>query len=127
MVVSVKWDNEEHTIIRVVYYTEWTKAQQIEANRLGQTLLDEVEHSVNTIVDFRQLQCMPPDFFSIAPEIVHSAFFIHPNADKVIVVGAAKLLKHLSSVIAKVYKQTQGKFVHVDSLETAYNVLAEKK
>jgi hypothetical protein len=62
----------------------------------------------------------------MAPEIVHSAFFTHPNSNKVIVVGAARLLKHLSSVVAKVYTQTQGKFVHVDSMESAYEIAAEE-
>ncbi len=103
--IKVTWDNEQKTILHVHVHGAWTWANMETAIQEVTSLLDTVEHKVDTIFDATGAGPIPPNAFAYLRKMNRSS---HPNQDKVAVVGLTPLARTLMNTFSKVYGLAKG-------------------
>jgi hypothetical protein len=89
------------------------------------TLLDAVEHKVDTIFDATDAGPMPPNAFAYLRKMNRST---HPNQDNVAVVGLTPLARTLLNTFGKLYGLAKGSDTRfMSTLDETRAFLAEKQ
>ncbi len=125
MGIRVVWDNEEKTIIRYIFESEWKWEDIRAAADTSNAMLDELGQVTHFIYDTSQSVRIPEG------ALTHLRRFVgkeHPLTGRSVVVGAPKtsgvlLARGLLSVMQRVYK-AGWKFAFSESLEEARELLA---
>ncbi len=76
MAISVCWDNEEQTALRVVYAERWNWRDHRLALDTVNTLLNTVNHKIDLVLDLQESEPLPQ---SMLVETIASEQVIHPN------------------------------------------------
>ncbi len=100
MPVTVEWDNEEKTIIRMTMVGHWTWDEMYVATAEGDRMLDTIQHRVGVIIDLQQSVGVPPMAMANARKVSEKQ---HRNAAMTVFVGANAFFVALWSVFSKVY------------------------
>lgn len=118
MGIKVIWDNDEKTIIRYCYDSQWTLSDFNEAYTESRALLNTVDHKVHFIIDIRDSHILPNGALSRGRTITNSP---HPNEGRTAIVGANAVIRAVMNLFRRIYgaKFEESKFIFVDSLENA--------
>ena len=125
MPITLKWDNEEKTIIRIDFVGEFTWDDINAIAHEEQVLLDSVEHKADFIVDLEKV-ILPKDTLANFSKIVSTPIIMHPNAGLIVVIGTNRFVEAILNIFGSVYKQGE-KIVTVASLEEAYKAIKEQQ
>ncbi len=124
MPISVEWDNEAKTIIRITYLGRWTWEENRQARQQTLEMVDRVDHIVHTIHDMRQSHGFPTDVITQVRKRLQKK---HPRVGLIVVVGNKSFVHVLYDVFATIYDKLvrKRKFYLVHSLEQAYQLIDE--
>ncbi len=129
MPITVAWDNESKTIIRIDRTQPWSWADFDRGVDESYALMCSVDHPVYTINVISPDDKLPPG--PPLPHIMRIAQLRPPNAGPTLVVGAkdAQMDSNFSSVIFSVARRVSQKvdeaLINVKSLDEAYALIAE--
>lgn len=119
MPVSVEWDNDAHSIIRLVFEGQWGLDDLYPAL---DTLYEEIgaeQHIVDVIADLRAGNSIPNNILSIRGTIERQR---PPNRGMYAVVGGNALVKTVANIFNRILRD-EAKFAFVDTLEEARDVI----
>jgi hypothetical protein len=125
MPVTIQWDNEEKSIVRMQYVGRWTWEELYAATTQSHTMLDEVDHKVDFIHDWLKSNAIP------ANAIVHSKNLIekrHPNVGIVVLVWTNPVIKAMwTAFSSKVYANLTKRYTFwlTSSIEEARDKLTQ--
>ncbi len=124
MPISVEWDNEDKTAIRITYLDRWTWEENQQARQQTLDMIATVNHIVHTIHDMRQSHGLPTDIITQARKRIQKK---HPQVGLIIVIGNKSFVHVLYDVFATIYDKLvhKRKFYLVHSLEQAYQLIDE--
>ena len=105
MPIKVTWDNEQKTILHVHVNGAWTWQEMETAIEQVFSLLDSVEHKVDTVFDATGAGPIPPNAFAYLRRMNRAT---HPNQDNVAVVGMTPLARTLMNTFSKLYGLAKG-------------------
>ena len=124
MKLPVEWENEEKTIIRMIFAGNWNWHDFYEANVAVVALMQSVEHTVHTIADFRQSQGIPLD-----SPLVHARNAISALPDNwgiLVIVTNNPLLEHLVNVFRITFRKMGARTFLAGSIEQAHQLIVQK-
>ncbi len=122
---SIKWDNEEKTIIlfEIEPQWEWDKLHEMVKEQVA--MMATVNHPVHTII-YTQGEniVVPTNALSNFRRLIN---LTHPNEDGVVIVGGPTLVQTLFSMLNKIYgvRDVIDRFMFVSTMEEAYAALEE--
>jgi hypothetical protein len=125
MGVTVAWDDEEHTVVRLTLSDMWS-AEDLRAIGIQTILLlRSVPHPVYVITDFSASKSLPIGVFWQARELNRMRA---PNWAGGIAITHDPLIKNLIDIFARVYlgKQQRRSFI-VTTYEEAYEIINRLK
>lgn len=125
MNIQVGWDNNEHTIVRIVFQHGWTWGDLRQAVSQADALIISQPHTVHLLIDIHEAGGIPGDFITRAGELFAQGEARHNEGQKV-VVGAGTLIRIAYKTFLRVYgNHLDGRpFTFADSLESARTLLA---
>jgi hypothetical protein len=126
MIIDTEWDNDQKTVMRVTYHTDWTWDDLVHNLPTEKAFLDSVNHRVDVIADFRNTE-LPPGAVSHLPRIANSPPYTHANAGMVVMVGSPFFMEEVVDIYRKVYGQAAQKLHLVASVEAARVLLAQPR
>ena len=117
--ITTQWHNPEKTVILVVLERGWTWGDMYQTANEIYMLLDSVEHSVCTIIDFSSAKQIPPRAITHIKNLNKNA---HPNQTKLAFVGLNSLASALMNTFVQLYGAiAEGADVKlVPSIDSAY-------
>lgn len=120
MPVTIAWDNDEHSVIRVTFEKRWEVGDLLRTIEEGARMIDSVNHKVDSIFDFTLSSITPPKLLSSLErmEATHNE-----NERLMIMVNASAYIKSLTKIAKLLAPKT---FAHVhfaDTLESAYALI----
>ncbi|MBI5666843.1 MAG: hypothetical protein HZC41_02455 [Chloroflexi bacterium] len=125
MSVTIEWDNDNHTIVRMEMVGSWTWDEAYAGAERGYTMLESVGYEVGVIMDFSRSAGLPPGALANARRMIQRR---HPRTGLTVFVGANTLFISLWNVFAKVYTlfaQKQNS-VFAPTVEEARRMLAQR-
>jgi hypothetical protein len=126
MGIRVVWDNDEKTIIRYIFESEWAWEDIRTAANISNAMLDEIGRVTHFIYDTSQSKRVPDG------ALTHLRRYIgkeHPLTGHSVLVGAPKtsgvlLARGILSMMQRVYR-AGWRFSFTESLEEARALLAQ--
>ena len=120
MPISIEWDDDEHTIIRWTFEGAWTWHEFVEVQVEFRKLLDDITYRVNVIADMQNAHTLPANSLTTFKQIDSN---IHPNRDRVVVVGANAFVRTMAATFDRVFPSKTPDFLFADSIEEARKTL----
>ncbi len=121
MPVTMDWDNQERTIIRVTFEGKWDISDIHRMINKGVSMVETVHHKVDGIFDFTHSIFSPKNLLSTVDRIesTHS-----PNDRMVIIVNANIYIRSIIKVARVLAPKTFAHLHFVTSIEAAYDIIA---
>jgi hypothetical protein len=121
MSIDVHWDNEQHTVARWVFADAWTweDFEAVQARFL--TMLHNIDHTVDVIVDMRAISSLPPDSFAHYKRLERDGL---PNRGRVVVVTTCQFIRSMVMTFNQTFKQWPIRFTLAETIEEAQDILA---
>ena len=118
MPVAMDWNNPERTVIRVVFDGEWETDDLYRMINKGVSMIDSVDHKVDSIFDFTRSTSSPTSALATLGrmEATHSE-----KEGLVIIVKASSYIKALVNIARKLAPKTFAQLYFVDTLNEAYD------
>ena len=123
MPVTVEWDNEDKTIIRVTM-GEYTWDDIESSSRQEQEMLDGINHKVDFIVDITSTK-IPKDVLANFQKFAAAPPYTHTNAGLVVIVGANRFHATITEIFGKVHKPLADKLAMASTVEEAYEIITQ--
>ena len=121
MAVEVRWDDEQHTILRVVLQNwGWDDLANGEAVEARMRMVDEAPSPVTMLVILRDT---PRNLLGMLPHMAQSPGFSHPNVRRVIVVADTSVIRMATEVFKRVYGPASRRMRVVSSVSEAYQII----
>lgn len=121
--VEINWDNLQKTTIRYTFIDPWTWEEYTATNTQRDTMLGEVPHVVDLILDFRQGKYMPSQAIH---HIRRAMAWESPQRGIITIVGMNSMLQALSSVLITLSPQAAFRAPRpAKDLEQARKIIAE--
>ena len=105
MPVTIDWDNEEKTVVRMGLDGNWTWDEVYPASQEGYAMLESVDYVVDVIMDMRQSRGIPNSSIFHARNTMGKR---HPRTGLTVFVGANTLFFSIWRVFNKVYSSLGG-------------------
>jgi hypothetical protein len=125
MSVTVRWDNEDHTVLRLDFEAPWTWAEQQQAIDQAKPMAESVSWTVDIICDLHNGPEFPLGF--PMKYLRRTAEMVPNNAGITIVVGASPLVQSLLLATMQVFANVKYRTFFAHSLEDAYAMLDERR
>jgi hypothetical protein len=118
--VTIAWDNDEHSVIRVIFENRWEVGDLLRTIEEGARMIDSVHHKVDSIFDFTLSSISPPKLLSSLErmEATHNE-----NERLMIMVGTNPYIKSLTKIAKVLAPKTFANVHFVDTLEAAYALI----
>lgn len=100
MPVTVEWDNDDKTIVRMEMVGTWTWEEAYAGSERGYALLDSVGYEVGVIIDFSRGISLPPNAITHARGMIKRR---HPRTGLTVFVGANTAFSSLWNIFSRVY------------------------
>lgn len=100
MPITVAWDNEEKTIVRVTYSGRWTWEEAYTIPAKIRTLIAGLDYEVATIHDMRDANFLP------SGAITHTRDILSKPLDKVglvVLIGNSRFIEAMYQIFKKLY------------------------
>lgn len=120
MPVTIAWDNDEHSVIRVTFDKRWEVGDLFRTIDDVTRMIDSVNHMVDSIFDLTNSSMSPPRLLSTLDRMEENYC---KNERLLIIVNAGAYIKSLTKVAKLLAPKT---FAHVhfaDTLESAYALI----
>jgi hypothetical protein len=128
MPVSVKWDNDEQTIMRWVFEGNWTWEEYYTNRDAANAQVSEKGHRVDMIVDMRNSKTLPSGAMTHGKNAVSSA--TPDNLGVTVFVGVNPVLRTFYSMFSQLYSRLLSNkhldTVMVATLEEAYEIIKQR-
>lgn len=123
MPVTVDWDDEARTIVRMNMIGSWTWEEAYAGADNGYAILDSVPYEVGVIIDFSQGAGLPPNAILNARNMIHRR---HPRTGLTVFVGTNSMFTALWNIFSRVYTLLARKqnSVFASSVDEARQILA---
>ena len=119
MSIQPTWDDDTHTILRVIYEGDWTTAEFLAGFDDTKALIAGVDHPIVLILDLTQSGNPPPRFFTLInfiqrhePQGVLQALVVRGNSP----------FNAILDVLFRLVPGARQKLHFVDSLEAAHQI-----
>lgn len=122
MSVHASWYTDDQTIIHIQFMGKWQWADFHTAFNQSRSLVSQVDHPVDILMDFTQSEHIPNGAIG---EVRRAAHDVHPNRRFVMVVGVSKMLDMLFRIVKQIYPSATQKMNTADSIELALDKLEE--
>lgn len=125
MPVTVQWDNDDKTIVRMEMVSRWTWEEAYAGSEEGYRLLETVPDEVGVIIDFSGGAGLPPNAITSAKGMIQRR---HPRTGLTVFVGANSVFVSLWGIFSRIYTlfaQKQNS-VFASSLDEARAILAAR-
>ena len=120
MPVRMDWDNAEKTVIRVTFEGKWDKQDIYRMIEKGVSMLNTVNHKVDSIFDFTDSTFSPQKLLTTVDRMENT---YSPNERLILIVHANVYIRSLVNV-ARVLAPNTFTHVHfVDSVNAAYAII----
>lgn len=125
MSVTVEWDNQDKTIIRMCMIDHWTWDEAYEAQKEGDMLLASVGNPCCAIIDFRRSKGIPLSAMSNARSMSQKQ---NSQVKMTVFLGVSPLFLSLWSVFSKVYSifVLRHPFAFAKTLEECHTILNQR-
>ena len=100
MTVTTQWLNENNDILHFKYKDKWTWAEAFEAIQKSQTMLDEVQEPVSSIIELEERYYLPHNSMTQLRQIVENRATHKNDSGITIFLNAEVLTKAMLDVIA---------------------------
>ena len=105
MPINVTWKNEAKTELIFVYEGQWTLNDFYEITRKGNTMMEEVAHPVNTVLDIRNSKMLPNGFINAISNVSRKS---PPNSGVMVMIGINAFARTFISWYRKIYPTKAG-------------------
>ena len=124
MSITLQWDNNEHTILRVTYPPTWTWDEFYQINAVEiPNLIKETPNGVYLLADFTSASHLPSNALLHGRSVMGN---YPPNWKKLIVVTESRLIKKLGELVHQMFYGGISAKVHtVNSFEEAYKIIEQ--
>lgn len=123
--ISVRWDNDEQTIILVTFDAEWTWNDVHDVNTRATVLYESVDYVVDILADVRSTHLVTTGILSYARNLLSMPW--HPHAGKVVVVGASRSVRTLFEAAALVAKKSLERITFAQSMDEAREIIQRRR
>ncbi|HEX2905228.1 MAG TPA: hypothetical protein VHO69_00100 [Phototrophicaceae bacterium] len=100
MPVTIEWDNDDKTIVRMEMIGNWTWDEAYAGADQGYAMLDAVPYEVGTIIDFSKGAHLPSNAISHARAMIKRR---HPRTGLTVFVGTNAVFRSLWNIFSQVY------------------------
>lgn len=122
MPISVRWENEDKTIVRWTLEGAWTWDEFREAQEELHLMIRDLDYQVDVIADMRSAPALPKETFHNFKSAELRAV---PNRDRVILVGASLLVKGMATTFNQVFRNRPTHFWLAETIEEALALAAQ--
>lgn len=123
MAVEVRWDDEQHTVLRVVLQDwGWDDLANGATIAARERMLDEAARPVSMLVIMRDT---PRNLLGMLPQMAQSPGFTHPKVKQVIVVADTSIVKMATEIFKRVYGPESRRMRVAASISEAYQMIAD--
>ncbi|MBZ0304002.1 MAG: hypothetical protein K8J31_29960 [Anaerolineae bacterium] len=126
MKIKPTWDNEGKTIIRHIFERGWGWTDFHQALEQASVMMDEVDHRVDVILDFRDANLIPNGAITQVKKAYTNPK--HHNVGTTIVIGANSFMQALVSVGTKLAPNSLENWdvEFARTLDEAYSIVTRK-
>ena len=121
--VVIKWDNPEHTLVRLSLLPGWNWPDLYEINPTIIEMMSSTDQTVHLLIDTTQISTVP-----MGGVITHARNILGaypPNCDMRVLLTRNMLIQRLGSIFQTTFRADLGKRLHtVASVEDAYRLVA---
>lgn len=123
MPVSMDWDNQDRTVIKVSFDGIWDVSDIQRMITKGVSMLETVDHKVDSIFDFTNSTFSPKNLLSTLDRMENT---YSPNERLVILVNANVYIKSIAKVARLLAPKTFANLNFVNSLDAAYALIVHQ-
>ncbi|MGD8456227.1 MAG: hypothetical protein PVF83_07590 [Anaerolineales bacterium] len=121
MGIELRWEDEEKTIIRWIYSSNFTWEEYDEGDRKLHSMLADINHKFTTIFDLSEMRVMPQSAISQYPKLMRD---VPPLQESLIIISHNRLVQSLGRIFTRVYRMN----IHfVRTLEDALALIAKQR
>ena len=124
MSVTVRWYNDDKTIVLQTFGKDVTADDWREAARLSNELLTSVNYTVDIIITYTELTKLPPNLFS-ASKYVES--MIPKNQGLVVVVATQAIIGAFNELMRRLMPKVVNDTIMVNTIEDARAYIASHR
>jgi len=126
MKIKTTWDDETKKIIRYEFLRDWNWQDFHNAIEQARLMLDEVDHKVGIIFDFRNASLIPNGAITQIKKAYSNPK--HPNIGTNVVIGGSAFMQAIMSIGAKLtgLAAQNWDFQYAASLEEARQIIYSK-
>ena len=121
MSVEVRWDNEEKTIIRWIYSSDFAWEDYEQGSKDQQVMIENVSHKFATIFDLSQIRELPQYPISKFPKLFRD---VPKQQEFLVIVSSNRMIQSLGRIFTRVYWMN---IYFASSLEDAYKLIVERR
>ncbi len=122
MPITVQWHNPEQTIVNFHFTAAWTWAEYDTAAQQARTMMDNVQHKIDIILEFDPKGRLPGNsFLNIQRAIANP----HRNQGIIVIVGLNVFIRMVGSVMESVYPALARERKLAANLEEAQRIISE--
>jgi len=122
MAVTAKWLNESNEVLHFEYKDKWTWDEAVEAIQKSQTMLNEVQHPVSSIIELEEQYYLPPNPMKYLKQIVENRSTHKNDSGITIFLNAEVLTKAMLDVIS-IGNPEVAKFVTFNHAKTVHEAI----
>ncbi len=123
MPVSMDWDNPEKTIIRVTFEGVWDVSDIQRMITKGVSMLESVDHKVDSIFDFTHSHFSPRNLISTLDRMESTH---HRNERLVVIVNANVYIRSMAKVGQALAPKTFAHMHFANGLNQAYAIVQQQ-
>lgn len=120
--ITLKWDNDEKTILRYTFQGNWNWDDYLESLTIGRKMMAEVEHEVSIINDMRQMTQLPPNFVNTARNVITSR---PDNTGLAVFLTTNAFFQATHRILGRILEEVPIRYILVSTEEEAYQKIAE--
>lgn len=120
MPIQIDWDNAQHTVIRVMFEGVWDIRDIRNMIKTGASMMESVNHDVDSIFDFTNSRFSPANLLSTADQM-EETYNVHERL--LIMVNANFYIKSLAKMAVVLAPKTFANVRFVSTLDDAYALI----
>lgn len=120
MPASVRWDNDEKTIIRQKLVGDWTYEEYIRSAAETQELTGSMTHTVHVIIDFTESRAYPSRLLAAGQALDRN---FPSNQGTVTLIQCPAYVRAVFDIVVRLYPKIGSNSAHVNTLEEAYTFI----
>ncbi len=125
MGITILWDNEAKTTLRLDFEGQWSWAQYDKAITEASATIKSAERGVDVIHNLLEGSRMPLGYF--LPHFQSALKLMETNLGSIVIVGGSHSMRILLAMFIETFTALGGKVTFTNSLAEARTILAEQR